>query len=69
MQPREYQLASIINITVRSLMDKLFTIILFSKAFAQARTTNRFKFIAAYVGVAVASFSRHDILVPETVQI
>ena len=50
-------------------MDKLFTIILFSKAFAQARTTNRFKFIAAYVGVAVASFSRHDILVPETVQI
>ena len=49
-------------------MDKLFAIISLSKVFAQVGTTNQFKFISACGRVTVESFSRNDILVPETVQ-
>ncbi|MEO0989275.1 MAG: hypothetical protein AAFY20_27645, partial [Cyanobacteria bacterium J06639_14] len=47
---------------------ELFAVILFSKVFIPVATANRFKCISAYVRIAVESFARDRILLPETLQ-
>ncbi len=63
-----YRVKSVLGFGGMLPSNELFAVIVFSKAFVPVETANRFKFISAYVRVAVESFSRNDILIPETVQ-
>lgn len=59
-----YRIKSVLGFGGMLPSNELFAVILFSKAFIPIETANRFKFISAYVRVAVESFSRNDIFAP-----
>ncbi|NEQ55655.1 MAG: hypothetical protein F6K11_37020 [Leptolyngbya sp. SIO3F4] len=63
-----YRVQSVLGFGGMLPSNDLFAVIMFSKAFVPVETANRFKFISAYVRVAVESFNRDNILVPEAVQ-
>ncbi|MGD1857837.1 MAG: hypothetical protein ACFB2W_26675 [Leptolyngbyaceae cyanobacterium] len=61
-----YRIKSVLGFGGLLPSNDLFAVILFSKAFVPIETANRFKFISAYVRVAVESFSYSQILTTET---
>ncbi len=63
-----YRVKSVLGFGGMLPSNELFAVILFSKVFVPIETANRFKFVSAYVRVAVESFNRENIFSPETVQ-
>lgn len=63
-----YQVKSVLGFGGMLPSQELFAVILFSKVFIPVETANRFKCISAYVRIAVESFARDRILLPETLQ-
>lgn len=62
-----YRIKSVLGFGGMLPSNELFAVIMFSKAFVPIETANRFKFVSAYVRVAVESFNRDKILIQETV--
>ncbi len=63
-----YRVKSVLGFGGMLPSNELFAVILFSKAFVPVETANRFKFISAYVRVAVESFNRGNIFASEVLQ-
>ena len=63
-----YRIRSVLGFGGMLPSNDLFAVIMFTKAFVPPETANRFKFISAYVRVAVESFSQDRVMVPEVLQ-
>ena len=63
-----YRVKSVLGFGGMLPSNELFAIILFSKASISLETASRFKFISAYIRVAIESFTRSNILLPDSLQ-
>ncbi|MFG6102085.1 hypothetical protein D0962_33825 [Leptolyngbyaceae cyanobacterium CCMR0082] len=63
-----YRVKSVLGFGGMLPSNELFAVILFSKTFVPDQTANRFKFISAYIRVAVESFNRSNIFASEALK-